>query len=286
VLLPPCDATAGTLDRVRQAGKLTLGYRTDARPLSFRDEAGKPAGYSVDLCLKIADQVKANLGLQTLSVDWVPVTIEDRFRVVQDHRIDLLCGTEGATLERRKTVGFSIPIFPGGIGAIVRADAPDGLRDILEGRRDTRLRWRASPAQVIERKTLSVVPGTVSERWLAERLNAFNLTASVVQVDNYDAGIRGVLDRRADVFFAERAILLDAGRRSTAARDLVVLDRRFTYEPLALALERGDEDFRLLVDRTLSGLYGSKEFGALYAKWFGAPGESALQFFRWAALPE
>ena len=56
-------ASAATLDRVKQTGKLTLGYQTDARPFSYRDEAGKPAGYAVALCQKIADQVKAELGL-------------------------------------------------------------------------------------------------------------------------------------------------------------------------------------------------------------------------------
>ena len=32
---------AGTLDRVREQGKLTLGYRSDARPFSYEDESGK-----------------------------------------------------------------------------------------------------------------------------------------------------------------------------------------------------------------------------------------------------
>ena len=52
------------------------------------------------------------------------------------------------------------------------------------------------------------------------------------------------------MFFGDRPILLDAAQRSASSGDLVVLDRLFTVEPLALALERGDEDFRLLVDRT------------------------------------
>ena len=60
----------------------------------------------------------------------------------------------------------------------------------------------------------------------------------------------------------------------------------FTYEPLALALPRGDEDLRLLVDRTLCGLYRSDEIGSLYATWFGEPDENALTFFRLNTLPE
>jgi polar amino acid transport system substrate-binding protein len=64
-------------------------------------------------------------------------------------------------------------------------------------------------------------------------------------VDSYDAGIKRVLDRNSDVFFGDRAILLEAAKRSPSAGDLVVLDRLFTYEPLALALARNDDDFRL-----------------------------------------
>ena len=37
-------AAAGTLDRIRQAGKIELGYRNDARPFSNKDESGKAAG--------------------------------------------------------------------------------------------------------------------------------------------------------------------------------------------------------------------------------------------------
>ncbi len=56
--------------------------------------------------------------------------------------------------------------------------------------------------------------------------------------------------------------------------------------PLTLGLARGDDDFRLVVDRTLSRLFRSAEFRALYARWFGEPDESTLEFFRRSALPE
>jgi polar amino acid transport system substrate-binding protein len=67
---------------------------------------------------------------------------------------------------------------------------------------------------------------------------------------------------------------------------LVVLDRLFTSEPLALTLARDDEDFRLVVDRALSRLFRSSEFHDVYMKWFGEPDESALTFFQQTALPE
>src|SRR5262249_15284746 len=100
------------------------------------------------------------------------------------------------------------------------------------------------------------------------------------------AGIQSVLDRKADVFFGDRPILLEAAADSPSASRLVVLDRLFTSEPLALGLARGDEDFRLVVDQALSHLFKSSEFRDVYMKWFGAPDESALTFFRETALPD
>ena len=107
----------GTLARIRETGTIKLGYRTDARPFSF-DSAGGPVGYSVDLCQRVPDAVKQELGLSSLKVEWVPVTVEDRISAVQEHRVDLLCGSTSVTLGRRKEVDFSVPIFPGGVGVV------------------------------------------------------------------------------------------------------------------------------------------------------------------------
>ena len=288
LLLQVMSASADTLDKIKASGAIALGYRVDARPFSYRDESGSPAGYSVQLCERIAEQVKTQLGLPSLKVNWVPVTLKDRFTDVQQGKIDLLCGADSVTLERRKQVAFSIPIFPGGIGAVLRADAPAPLLELLaEGKPLAHPIWRGSPARtILEKKTFSAVAHTTSESWLADRLARFELDASTVAVDSYDAGIQDVLDRRTDVLFGDLPILMDAVRRSPSAQELVVLKRTFTYESLAIALAHGDEDLRLLVDQTLSRLFRSEEFRALYTKWFGEPDSTAAAFFLWGTLPE
>jgi putrescine:ornithine antiporter len=276
---------AGVLDRVREAGRLVVGYRVDTRPLSF-EEAGRPAGYAIALCEEVAERVQAQVG-RPVSIEHVAVASEDRFRAVADGRIDLLCAEATATLGRRREVAFSIPIFPSGIGALLHADASSRLRDALEGREaPTSPLWRASLAHVLERRAFSAISGTTAEAWLTERKAFFKVDAELAPVDSYEAGVQRVLNRESDVFFGDRPILLDAAKRSASAEDLVVLDRLYTVEPLALALPRGDEDFRLVVDRTLSELYRSPAIGELYTTWFGEPDESALDFFRLTALPE
>jgi putrescine:ornithine antiporter len=213
--------------------------------------------------------------------------MDTRFSDVQQGKIDVLCGADTETLARRQDVSFSISIFPGGIGALLRSDSSYRLREVLtKGQAASRPFWRASPAQFLQQQTFSVVAGTTSEKWLAGRMEKFQLSAKVVPAENYEDGVRKVLDRTANVFFADRAILLEAVQRSPSARNLIVLDRRFTNEPLALALQRGDEDFRLFVDRTLSHLFESADFRFLYAKWLGEPDADALNFFQMTALPD
>jgi ABC-type amino acid transport substrate-binding protein len=285
--LPPlADAAPATLERVRAEGRITLGYRADARPFSYQDESGKPAGYSIELCRRLADDVKTELGLAALAVEWVPLALEERFSAVQQGRVDLLCAADTASLSRMKEVSFSLPVFPGGVGVLLRTDAPPGLREVLSGRPASGPIWRGNPAQVVNAKTFSVVTGTTSERWLASRIDTLRLTATVVPVPDYDAGVQRVLNRTSSGFFGERAIILDAARRGPSARNLVVLDRQFTFEPIALAFQRGDEDFRVVVDGSLSRLFAAKEFEDLYAKWFGRADQDTRTFFRWSVRPE
>jgi putrescine:ornithine antiporter len=280
-------AGAGTLERIRETGRIRLGYRVDAQPFSYKDTPGQAAGYSVALCQKIADDVTRELRSGALVVEWIAVSVDDRFQALQRGDIDLLCAADSVTLARRAAVAFSIPTFPGGIGVLVRADASARLKEVLSGQGQTlRPTWRASATNVLQARAFSAVAGTTAEKWLTRRITDLEVIANEFPVQNYEAGIQRVLDRKSDAFFGERAVLMDAARRSSSSRDLLVLDRLFTFEPLALAIARGNDDFQLFVDRTLARLYRSEQIGALYTRSFGEPDETALSFFRWHALPE
>jgi ABC-type amino acid transport substrate-binding protein len=261
-----------------------LGYRVDASPFSYRDDAGGPAGYSIALCQKVADAVKEELRMPKLAVEWIPVTASERFEAVRQRTIDVLCGADTVSISRRKLVAFSIPIFPGGVGVLLRSDAPARLKDILSGKGQAfRPTWRASASETLQFKSFAAVTSTTAEGWLRERINDLKVTATVAPVATYDAGMNAVVQRRADALFGERAILLDLAKRR---KDVAVIDRLFTYEPLAFALPAGDEPFRLVVDRTLAQFYAFGPLHGLYARWFGEPDESAIAFFRWSTIPD
>jgi putrescine:ornithine antiporter len=278
-------APARTLARIKQAGQINLGYLSEAQPFAYKDKTGQITGYTVGLCQKISNEIKSELKLGRLTVKWVAVTPDDRLRAIQERRIDLLCG-DSDTLAARQDMSFSIPVYPGGIGALLRSDASPGLKEVLSGAGPSHPTWRAAPAQLLSRQTISVVEGSPTQRWLGSKLGQFQITASVVPVPDVQSGVHKVLERQTNVFFGERSLLLAVASNSPAAGELAVLERRFTYLPVAIGMARGDDDLRLLVDRTLSRLFVSPEFPAMYARWFGEPDAGTQAFFRVSALPE
>lgn len=279
------SAAAQTLDRIKVAGKITLGYETEARPFSYSGETGAPEGYAVRLCEIVADQVRAQLGVTDLKIDWVPVEAADRLSAVKLGRVDLVCGAMPLTLSNRAEVSFSIPIFPNGVGGLVTSDTSRALIAMLSDQEAaTRPIWRGAPARTfINEKTFVFVEGSSAAAWLDERIKTLHLSSRILSVPDSAQAIQHVADRTADVFFGDLATVLAAANDDA---NLMVLPRYFTHEPAAFALSRGDEEFRLAVDRALSLAFRSEAFDAAFVEYFGEPAEVLTVFFDHIALPD
>lgn len=84
--------------------------------------------------------------------------------------------------------------------------------------------------------------------------------------------------------------LLALAANAKRPQDFAVVGRQLSYEPFGLMFRRGDADFKLMVNKTLSGLFRSGEIEKIYNKWFtplGAPiSETLRTAFAIQALPE
>jgi ABC-type amino acid transport substrate-binding protein len=56
--------------------------------------SGQPAGYSVDLCKRIATAVKEELKKEDLKVTFVPLTSADRLEAIVKNKADIECGPQ------------------------------------------------------------------------------------------------------------------------------------------------------------------------------------------------
>ena len=262
-------AAAGTLDRVRAAGVFKIGYRTDAPPFSYNSEIGEPAGYIVDLCREVAAAAKQELDLKDLKVEYVTVTAEDRFDAVKSGRIDLLCEATSVTLARRRLVDFSLMTFIDGASVMVRSDGPQSFK-ALAGHK------------------IGVHAGTTTEDELRRTLADLKVEADVVPVADHADGVKRLESGELAAYFADRAILTYLLLGEGAPKTLRISKEYFTREPYALALARGDDDFRFMVDRTLARLYRGGAIGAIFARSFGKAKASGILQTLYAinALPE
>ena len=110
----------GTLQQIKTSGKIKVGYRQFYPPLSFLDENGVPAGYSIDICEEIISGIQKKIG-QTIDIEYIPVTSEGRFSALVDKKIDILCGATTKTLSRSEIVDFTQIIFVTGASFMTRA---------------------------------------------------------------------------------------------------------------------------------------------------------------------
>lgn len=274
-------ASAQTLERIQQSGTFNIGVVRDQAPFSSVGGDNKATGYAVDLCQRLADAVKSKLGMSKLTLKYTPTTVPAGLGMVASGEVDVLCGAVSDTLKRRERVSFSIPIFNGGIGVLLRKDAPPDLVRVLKGEVAHKGPiWRSTINRGLAEHTYAVDTGTTTEAWVREQIATLGVIATVLQVPDREKGVEMVADREADAYFADRVILRNYTEKSEHADKLMVLDRYFTFEPLALALPRGDEDLRLVADTALSNLYRSDEFLDLYTRYFGKPSDITQMLFK------
>lgn len=272
-------ASAQALDRIKQSGTFKLGYIDGVAPFSTA-VGDKPSGYSIELCEKIADHLKGALGLSALNLQFVPMKADDVAVGIAGGKADLLCTAASDTLERRAILSFSIPVFNGGVGVLVRRDADEALLNVLHGRvAMTGPKWRASINGGLANKTFVVFGGSASEVWVRQQIQRLGVVATMVRVDDHATGVQLVSSGEADAFFGERSLLQDLAAKAGSG-NLMVVDRVYTYQPLALAMERNDDDFRLAIDTALSRFYQTEAFLDLYTSYFGVPSDETKRLFK------
>jgi len=260
----------GTLKKIRDTGVIALGHRAESAPFSFVNAEGRPDGYSVDLCLRVADSIKETLQLPKLQVKWVPVTSADRIDQVTSGKVDLECGTTSATLSRQASVDFSNLIFVDGTGLLVRNDR--NVRRIAD----------------LANGTVAVTAGTTTEAALRQAFAQRAITATVVTVKNELEGLAAVEAGHFDAYANDRLILIGVARKAKDLNALSLVDEDASMEPYALMM-RHDPSFRLAVNRSLSALYRSPGIGEIYDRWFGGfgqPGPLLAAMYYLNATPE
>ncbi|MFO1399343.1 MAG: amino acid ABC transporter substrate-binding protein [Burkholderiales bacterium] len=257
ITLAPCAAGAqdkppaiDTLKRIRDTGVLTLGVRETSVPFSFLDAQKQPQGYSVDLCLRVADAIKAELRMPKLDVRFVPVSSSNRIPALVEGKIDLECGSTTNTRDRQKEVAFAYTTFVAGIKMLAKKSSNVSSIEDLRG------------------KTVVVTKGTTSEKMLRTLNDERLLKITFIESPDHGVSFKAVEEGRAVAFPMDDVLLYGLVSKARNPDDFAVVGKYLSVEPYAIMLRRDEPAFEKIVNRALIDLFQSGEIRRLYAKWF------------------
>jgi ABC-type amino acid transport substrate-binding protein len=212
----------------------------------------------VALCREIASGIRAQLKLKTLETRWVALTIQNRLEAVKKKQVDIECSTTTWTLTRQMDVDFSLITFVDGGSILARAESEAGRISDFGGKR------------------IAVITGTTTDKVLRETLARRSIKAEVVNVTTREAGLKLLESRKVDGFASDRIVLIGLVLSTQTKGAYKLLDEDFSIEPYALAIPRGDVDFRIAVNRVLARLYRSGDIQKVYEQWLGKLGPPSV----------
>ena len=246
-------ASAGpVLDEIRNKGRIVIAHRESSVPFSFVD-GGKPVGYAVDLCKRVAEAVRTKLGLKTLAVEFVKVTPADRIPVIVERRADLECGSTTNNAERRQKVAFTVAHYVTGARYLVRADSEIGDLQGFQG------------------KKLVSTTGTTPLRAIAQANKERLLGITVVEAPDHARAVEMVEKGEVDGFAMDDVLLYGLRAARPDPNKLKVVGKFLTVEALAIMLSKDDPEFKQIVDDEMKRLVVSREAYLLYDRWFTQP---------------
>lgn len=239
------------LDRLAAGEPLRIGYRESSIPFSYiNSNTGKPIGYALDICLKIAEVIKKNAGIKDLPIEFVMVTSGNRIDKVANGEVDLECGSTTNNAERRKKVAFTIPHYITGARFAVRSDSSMTRMEDLE------LKKLVS--------TKGSTPLKAALQANRERLMRIDIS----EVSDHVKGLEMVRDGKADAFVMDDVLLYGLISSLPNPGLLKVVGNFLTTEPLAIMMPKDDPTFKKLVDDEMRRLIQSREIYVFYDKWF------------------
>jgi len=253
VSAPAVSQQSGTLKKIAEKKTITLGVRDGADPFSYLDAKQQYIGYSVDLCTKIVDAVKTQVKLPDLAVTMTRVTPQMRMQMLMSGDIDMECGVSTNTLERQKSVAFTVTTFFTGTRLIVKPSS------LIRNYKD------------LKGKTVVVTTGTTNEHAIKEYNLAESLGMRFMQVREHRDALAAVEKGTAVAFPMDDVLLYTMRANAANPPEYVVVGDFLTDEPYAIMLRKEDPAFKKLADDALIALFKSGEINKIYARWFESP---------------
>jgi ABC-type amino acid transport substrate-binding protein len=248
--LAPGSQAGPVLDRIKETGRIVIAHRESSVPFSYLDAARKPVGYSIDLCLRLAEAVRKKVGLATLTTEYLMVTPANRIAVVAEGKADIECGSTTNNAERRQKVAFTVPHYIAGARYMVRSDSA------------------ISELAGFDKRKLVSTKGTTPLKAIDQANRERLMGITVLEAPDHSRAVAMVLSGEADGFAMDDVLLYGLIAGQADPGKLKVVGKFLTIEPLAMMLGKDDPEFKRVLDDEMKRLIASREAHAVYDRWF------------------
>lgn len=243
----------GTLKKVKESGSITIGHRETFVPFSYLDEKQNPIGYSMDLCAAIVEEVKRELQMPALVTKYNVVTSQTRIPLVSNGTVDLECASTTNNLTRQKQVAFGPVMFITGTRMLVKKSSK--IRSYKD----------------LKDKSVALIQGSTNERAIKSLSDKEKLGIKYLNTTDLAESFLALESGRVQAFATDDVHLYSYIGRAKNPKDLEVVGEFLTFDPYGIMFRKNDDDFGVVVRRTLAKLMASGEMKAIYDKWFVKP---------------
>jgi glutamate/aspartate transport system substrate-binding protein len=252
-LASAAQAQEGTLKKIKDSGSITIGHRDASVPFSYYDDKQQPVGYSMDLCNRVVEAVKAELKMPNLKVNHQLVTSANRIPLMANGTIDLECGSTTNNLARQEQVWFATTHFVTANRFVSKKSSKIGKLADLKG------------------KTIVSTAGTTNIKQITEINGQQNLGMNIISANGHPEAFQMVETGRAVAFVMDDILLYSLVAQSRNPGDYVISSEALSVEPYGIMLRKDDAAFKKVVNTALNNVYKSGEINKIYEKWFQKP---------------
>ncbi len=205
------NATARTLDEIKESGELKVAVFSDKAPFGYVDTDGNYAGYDV----YFAERLAKDLGVK---VSYTSVDPSARVDVLTSNKVDITLANFTVTEERAEKVDFAKPYMKVALGVV----SPEGaeITDVSQ----------------LKGKTLIVAKGTTAETYFEENEPDINLQ----KYDQYADAYNALLDGRGDAFSTDNTEVLAWAKSNQGFK--VGITKLGDEDTIAPAVQKGNKE--------------------------------------------
>jgi ABC-type amino acid transport substrate-binding protein len=254
-LIPITALSDEIMDRIKETGKIRVGFRDDAIPFAYLDpKSGRHIGFSVDMAYLLAENLSNHFG-KRIEIQPLAVTPKSRINMTVQGTIDVEMGSTTLTQERENKTDSSLIFFFSETTFLVKNSS--GIKTL----------------QDLNNTFVGASSGTTNLNAVQHIVKAGRIKPKgIVITETHKQGMLALKSGRIHAYASDRTLLECMRRNAKNPDKWITVDFAISYEPYVYILREGNSDFRDFLNDTVRWSILTGKFYEIYDKWMGQNG--------------